>query len=270
MNTDESDFTWLYSQQGEAFIVEFRTRPHDPARPPAAEPFLVQRSNQLEPYRPLEEQTALFLTFASTEPTPEGVLHFANRYGRLGKGVETQVDPQPGVPSGEVQPENVCEPLSAWYDRIREFSSWYDLWATRKKGKLVGMGVHHYLAHQFREATKGLLEARIVWDEKQQRPLPKIVPLSLLGAMCLQLAHAVGEDKEYQQCSHCKKWFELAPGLNRADRQFCSDSCRVMAYRARQHRARQLAAEGKTVRQIAKQLGSYISTVEKWLSKGKE
>jgi DNA-binding NarL/FixJ family response regulator len=42
-----------------------------------------------------------------------------------------------------------------------------------------------------------------------------------------------------------------------------------MAYRARQQRARQLAAEGKTVRQIAGELGSNQKTVKKWIYKRK-
>src|SRR5262245_50770275 len=35
-------------------------------------------------YKPLEEETGLFLTFAATEPTPEGCLSCASKYGPLG------------------------------------------------------------------------------------------------------------------------------------------------------------------------------------------
>src|SRR5262245_52411566 len=37
-------------------------------------------------YHPLDEEPALFRTFADIDPTPDGCLHFANKYGLLGIG----------------------------------------------------------------------------------------------------------------------------------------------------------------------------------------
>jgi DNA invertase Pin-like site-specific DNA recombinase len=65
-----------------------------------------------------------------------------------------------------------------------------------------------------------------------------------------------------------KEMVELAPA-NRAERQPCSDPCRVPAYRARQEQARELASAGKTAREIAKELGSTVDTVKKWINKGR-
>lgn len=39
-------------------------------------------------YAPLKDEPALFKTFADTEPTEEGILAFANRYGLLGPGAD--------------------------------------------------------------------------------------------------------------------------------------------------------------------------------------
>jgi hypothetical protein len=88
--------------------------------------------------------------------------------------------------------------------------------------------------------------------------------------MYLQLAHAILGGKKYQPCEACGRWFELAPGLNRADRQTCSDSCRVKLYRVRRQRARELHAKKWSLKRISKEIGSNVSTIKKWLSQHKE
>jgi hypothetical protein len=62
----------------------------------------------------------------------------------------------------------------------------------------------------------------------------------------LEFAAAVEGNKEFQACQACGRWLELTPGgnrgdappellpgLNRADRQFCSDVCRQKGHRQR-------------------------------------
>jgi hypothetical protein len=58
-------------------------------------------------------------------------------------------------------------------------------------------------------------------------------PESLLQTMWLQFAFALAGDIDYQQCVVCSKWFEVAEGLGRRDKQYCSDACRMRAYRKR-------------------------------------
>jgi hypothetical protein len=58
-------------------------------------------------------------------------------------------------------------------------------------------------------------------------------PRSLLGAMWLQLAMAANDSRNYMRCSSCESWFELAPGLGRPDKTYCSTACRMRAYRRR-------------------------------------
>jgi hypothetical protein len=237
---------------------------------------LVERpDSEFVTYQPLVEETGLFLTFAETECTPDGVLKFANRYGRLGRGVEPV----------SVDGEHI-EPLTRWYGPMGQIANVWKLIEMARNGdekaiaewsknfpwragtRSVSPLEHLYLfvASQLSLAMRGLVEPRIVYDESTPRPTPKIVPVSLLGALYLQFGYAVGHNKNFQQCGYCKKFFELAPGLNRADRLSCSDSCRVLAYRLRKDHARRLAASGKTAREIAKELGSTTGIVRKWIS----
>jgi DNA-binding NarL/FixJ family response regulator len=78
-------------------------------------------------------------------------------------------------------------------------------------------------------------------------------------------ARAIDGDRRYQQCPVCRRWFELTPGVHRADKLTCSQACRTRAYRHRQEKAVQLHAEGRTVRQIAKEIGSDVKTVRGWI-----
>jgi hypothetical protein len=96
------------------------------------------------------------------------------------------------------------------------------------------------------------------------------VPRTLFAALCLQFALALAGDKHYQQCVSCGKWYELLPGVNRADKQTCSQTCRTRVYRQRKERALALHAEGKTPRAIARELDAKVDAVTKWItSEGK-
>jgi hypothetical protein len=64
-----------------------------------------------------------------------------------------------------------------------------------------------------------------------------LAPRSLLGAMWLQLASAADSGRNYERCSSCESWFEVAPGLGRPDKTYCSTACRMRAYRRRKTEA---------------------------------
>ncbi len=59
-----------------------------------------------------------------------------------------------------------------------------------------------------------------------------VTPVDFLSAIWLQLADAIQENREYRRCEECGKWFRVvSQGGSR--RNFCSDACRVRAYRRR-------------------------------------
>lgn len=95
-------------------------------------------------------------------------------------------------------------------------------------------------------------------------------PIDLLSTMWLQFALAVVENKEYRKCESCSRSFELSPEVNRISRYYCSNACRVKAYRGRKAQARRFAKGGKTISQIAETLDSDVPTIKKWLADGGE
>jgi hypothetical protein len=94
----------------------------------------------------------------------------------------------------------------------------------------------------------------------------EIVLKKLLDVIHYQFAAAMADLKEYRHCRHCGKPFELTPQINRCDRQFCSDTCRVKAYQERKRQAVALRLRGHTLREICKGTGSDMATVKKWVA----
>jgi hypothetical protein len=63
-----------------------------------------------------------------------------------------------------------------------------------------------------------------------------------------------------------RQMVRVAPGVNRADKQTCSQTCRTRVYRQRKQRALALDAEGKTARAIARELDAKPDAVTKWIA----
>lgn len=96
-----------------------------------------------------------------------------------------------------------------------------------------------------------------------------VVPQSLRDAIWLQFGLAVLEQKKFRSCDVCARPFEVSPQVARTNRTLCSPACKARAHRQRRDQALKLADKGMTARQIAKRVGSQLSTVEKWLKEKK-
>lgn len=105
----------------------------------------------------------------------------------------------------------------------------------------------------------------LAWNEKRRKFTCSEMPRDLLAAIFLQLAHAIRDGAEPRPCSVCGRAIDFAPGISRPDRQVCSSACRSRSYRARQDRARQFHAQGKSFKQIANELDSEVATVTRWI-----
>ena len=116
----------------------------------------------------------------------------------------------------------------------------------------LGFAIDEWL--QELEGHRKPIAPRIVWSEKHGRPQFVFGPSSLLGAMICQFAAALHGIWPFKECACCRKFFRLEPGVNRANRLTCSHTCKQYLYHRRVERARELHAEGRTIRQIAKEL----------------
>jgi hypothetical protein len=263
--TKRTGFAWQDTDAGETRLVRVEGAP-------------------FERYEPLKECTGLFHSFAALTPDPEAMLGFANRYGALGADWD-----ELGLWIEAVARMRTL--VAAWRGLTQE--NWGALRTTLSKIPALGQRVLfqpgtdlkragpselvnaavHLLYNDVGGMTFGWTfgawsrqpNPPVVWHQKAKCPVLKLTPPSLWHAMYLQLARAILGNKSYQPCQACGRWFELAPGLNRADRQTCSDYCRVKNYRLRKQQDRELHDKGWPVTRIAKELGSHTNTIEKWL-----
>jgi hypothetical protein len=126
-----------------------------------------------------------------------------------------------------------------------------------------------YLQQQIGARLKeiaGDATAAMLWDESVNRPAFRVVARTLVAAVWLQFADAVGNGRNFNRCPGCGKWTEVGPAEARAHRKHCSDACRMRSYRERQDRARQLHTAGKNFEQIAEELGADVVAVRRWVT----
>jgi hypothetical protein len=99
----------------------------------------------------------------------------------------------------------------------------------------------------------------------------RMQPKNLIGACWWQVARWLSGHASSRPCKVCGRPIELSRDGEgfRMDREFCSAACKAKDYRARVRLAKELRAAGKTVRQIAKELGTEVETAEGWLTKKK-
>lgn len=205
-------------------------------------------------YDVFETEPALFRIFASLEPTPEAILRFANEYGEIAT---------PG-------PLGTINSLVRWEDEI-----------VRMRGKVET--ADKYIASRFANRTAGTKAAlELVNEMLEEVKLSPVAALrggsiavhlvcdELLLALNLQLAESILDQKRYRSCELCGKAFELSPQVNRSDRTFCSDTCRVKTYQQRKRRALKMREEGKSLREIVSEIGSDMQTVKGWLKGGNQ
>lgn len=96
------------------------------------------------------------------------------------------------------------------------------------------------------ENMQNQVAPRLLWNDDQSALRVYEVPKTLLGALWLQFAGAVERNSDFRKCSECGTWFELAPRTARSDKIFCSNVCRLRAFRRRRIDAANRHAAGRS------------------------
>jgi hypothetical protein len=79
------------------------------------------------------------------------------------------------------------------------------------------------------KALKGAVSPQLLFDDGELGFFE--APDSLRSAMWLQFAQAVGGHKKIIKCERCDTWFQVAPGVGRYGKKYCTDACRAAAHR---------------------------------------
>jgi hypothetical protein len=160
------------------------------------------KSSRLERYRPLK--IALFKTFATWDDTPEGMVSFCDCYGHL--------------------EERRIVPVQWMLDEQRTLSITLMLLESGDPAELMKR-LNSWAAG----CTFGLRRA----DDGSLAPI--LIPGSLIQAIWLQLALYAASGAKLLSCDRCGKPFQVGTGTKRrSTAKYCSNACKVAAYKARQ------------------------------------
>jgi hypothetical protein len=165
--------------------------------------------------------STLFLLFAKVQ-TPEGLLDFVRKFGRLTKD-------KPDGPHGDEMRFVLdhADMMSKMLEMLRGHIGNLPRW----KG-----GVVEYEAETPSLRVKvqggiplpGKLTAWLAPDPMTGAWQLKLQPPTLLDAIWLQFGQALTSNLVLRPCRGCDKWFEAGVGSGRrGDAQYCSDRCRV-------------------------------------------
>src|SRR5579871_675397 len=128
----------------------------------------------------------------------------------------------------------------------------------------------YFLHKKLNDILSDLGPPRLWWDQESRNSLMTFSIKNLWTAMCFQFARAVAENRHYQSCQFCQKWFELSPSVNRADRIYCSDACRQRFHRLQRSSAKSMHERGKSIEEIAGKLRVNVQQVKNWLKQKEE
>jgi hypothetical protein len=207
-------FEWPVDQDGYA-TERIRSRDADGFGEGEFE-YVIPRGGPPRYYRPLDD-AGLWLRFADTCRSPEGVLQFVGAYGTLRQ-----------------QPDNIDH-----YQRVAT-----RLWA-----------IHERLEARDRRSAAEIFISNPLWPPRMREAIlwfpdrPEafelvLIPDMLEGALKHQAAEAITGNRQFRRCRNegCADWFRLGPRAKAegghtytARREFCSDRCRV-AHARRQRR----------------------------------
>jgi hypothetical protein len=158
-------------------------------------------------------------------------------------------------------------PDAARWVRDLGFGSYADavLLPKGQEGDVVGAATVALEMLVSRQLRTGV-ELRLATNRRTGRPALRPFPKSLAGTLWVQFAEAISGGKRYRVCKQCGEWFEIPLRGARISREYCSSGCRSKAYRERQERARQLHAEGKPLKEIAREFDTSVKIVRGWVA----
>jgi hypothetical protein len=188
---------------------------------------LRARSKRTRRFDLFKVSSSAFLEFAQTPLTEDGFKDFADRYGPL--------DGPPAYGGLIVE----------WSIHIREMHRTVELWkmsnmtgdfskVIRDFSKRIRTTVHDLAdPHNYPARPAVPVGLFLKKDPLSASARLCIRPHSLVHALWVQLLMAIDGNVNLGACVQCRKWFTLEAGRGRSDKEYCSNACRMRAYRKR-------------------------------------
>jgi len=184
---------------------------------------LHPRSKRTRRFDLFESGSSAFLEFAQTPLTEDRVKDFADRYGLL-----SEDDPA-------YEYECWGRDISLWFKNIRRMRRHVELWrkstATGDFSRLIREVRRSFAIDVKPSGPPVALFLKI--DRLSASPKLCIRPVTFQEALWTQLVLEIDGGRNLYTCLQCRKWFRLEAKRGRSDKKYCSNACRMRAYRKR-------------------------------------
>jgi len=205
----------------------------------------------------IEPRRDLYLSFASQRPSPASIKAMADQYGLLNmddawdcfdgykgahdlhSGFEWEwgwgfkwASPRSEGPLGEETPELLgAESARQWLGTHSRICSNIKLW-NGIKNKQEPSETASFLAY-CNENTNLDLSIYLHHNGRTNEVGAEFIVRSLETLIEVQFRMSLASSVTHRQCDECTGWMAIHPGSGRPDKQYCSDACRMRAYRKR-------------------------------------
>lgn len=223
LGPDATDDEKYLAKRWGGFVPVFRD---DEPRTPRVIRMLRPRSERCKHFDFFQSNPSAFLEFAQTPLTADGVRTLADRYGPLRTRVRERrcIDDFWGhhVDYWRSTMNALRKAVEVW-DKTKVTGDYSQIIRIMERGEHpvrleeVGTGLRVLLKKDPLEATARLC----------------IRPIHLRDAVWIQLAHAISGSQSLATCVECKAWFTISTDHGRSDKEYCSNACRMRAYRKR-------------------------------------
>ena len=178
----------------------------------------------------------LYLDFASRRATPTTILELATRFGFLGM----HGDPLAGDYVDVSEPNRIfdqdtelrVESGSRWLAEFASTRSILDEWTNlQQRGDRSEIAA--FIEDRYRYPMGGELGFQIRIDAETGEMESQVIATTLSSFLEIQIGMAIAAVPGHRKCGSCTKWFPVFPAEGRPEKLYCSDACRMRAYRKR-------------------------------------
>ena len=195
----------------------------------------------------------LYLSFASERPTPRRIQDYANKFGLLRFHDSKLRIPRKNAADLEQALNYVPHPLTFddpeflyfyaesaadWLlefevarSRLRKSPSTVDI---RDAKQVEEVNTHLFLEFV---VLGGTFKLHLELDTATGLIRSNLIASSLSDLLQIQYGTSITANVLHRQCQECPTWFSVHPATGRPEKIFCSDACRMRAYRRRLRKA---------------------------------
>ena len=227
------EFEWPVASNGYRLV---KTEIADSVEPPELFYVVTPYEGPVLSKKAFDEFPGLFKEFASIEPTADGVLRFAGKFGLLQQDRENELIwwlqyQRDFVELIDLKGRAKLHDLMAEKSRLwnRSFPTIIQVLSQLEGLEIALPGSRLGALDRLNRILQTGITAKICWDGRAAGII--VEPTSLLAAMALHLGLWLGTETEYiGQCVVCGSTWEFGPGTgHRKSRQYCSPKCQEAA-----------------------------------------